>query len=173
VPRIRSFPGMGDPKLLQLGEPRKTRMPDELDFRDVMGHFATGVTVVAARRPDGAPCGLTVNSVASVSLQPLLLLVCLEREAASHDWITKGRAFAVSVLASGEEEVAQRFSSGEREERFLDLAHRTEATGSPVLEGAVAWLDCEVRDVHAAGDHSIVVGEVVACAARGGDPLIF
>ena len=148
-------------------------MPDELDFRDVMGHFATGVTVVAARRPDGAPCGLTVNAVASVSLEPLLILVCLDRQAASHDWVADGRAFAVSVLASSEEAVARRFSGGQREERFLDLAHRIEATGSPVLEGALAWLDCLIRDVHAAGDHSIVVGEVVACGASGGDPLIF
>ena len=173
MPRIRSFPAMGDPKLLQLGEPRKTRMPDELDFRDVMGHFATGVTVVAARRPDGEPCGLTVNSVASVSLRPLLVLVCLDRLTASHDWIAYGGAFAVSVLASGEEAVARRFSGGEREERFLDLAHRVEITGSPVLERALAWLDCEIRDVHPAGDHSIVVGEVVACGADRGDPLIF
>jgi flavin reductase (DIM6/NTAB) family NADH-FMN oxidoreductase RutF len=148
-------------------------MPDEYEFREVMGHFATGVTIVAGRHPDGAPCGLTVNSVASVSLHPLLVLVCLDRAAASHDGIVDGRAFAISVLSSRDEDLARRFSAGSRTERFQDLPHRVAVTGSPVLEGALAWLDCEVRDVHIAGDHSIVVGEVVACAVGEGDPLVF
>jgi flavin reductase (DIM6/NTAB) family NADH-FMN oxidoreductase RutF len=148
-------------------------MPDEFEFREVMGHFATGVTIVAGRDPDGAPCGLTVSSVASVSLQPLLVLVCLDREAVSHDRIVDGGAFAISVLSSRDEALARRFSAGERAERFRELPHRVAVTGSPVLDRALAWLDCEVRDVHLAGDHSIVVGEVVACAAGEGEPLIF
>ena len=148
-------------------------MPDEFEFREVMGHFATGVTIVAARYPDGAPCGLTVSSVASVSLEPLLVLVCLDRAAVSHDPIVEGGAFAVSVLSSRDEGLAHRFSAGDRTERFQRVPFREAVTGSPVLEGALAWLDCEIRDVHVAGDHSIVVGEVVACAAGEGDPLVF
>lgn len=148
-------------------------MPDERDFRDVMGRFTTGVTVVAARRPDGTPCGLTANSVASVSLRPLLILVCLGHEAATHDCILEGGVFAVSVLSARDEGVARRFSLGDREERFDGLAWREEVTGSPVLEGALAWLDCQVRDVHVAGDHSIVVGEVLACAGEDDEPLVF
>lgn len=148
-------------------------MPDELHFRDVMGRFTTGVTVVAARRPDGGPCGLTANAVASVSLRPLLILVCLEHAAASHDCVVEGGVFAVSVLAAEDEALARRFSAGDREERFDGVAWHAGVTGSPVLDRALAWIDCEIRDVHAAGDHSIVVGEVVACDAREGDPLLF
>ena len=148
-------------------------MPDELQFRHVMAHFATGVTIVTSRTPDGRPCGLTANSVASVSLDPLLVLVCVDRAAASHACIVDGGAFAVSILDRSHEELARRFSAGERTARFEELACRTETTGSPVLEDALAWLDCRVRNVYEAGDHSIVVGEVIACDARDGQPLVF
>ena len=148
-------------------------MPDEFHFRDVMARFATGVTIVTTRAPDGRPCGLTVNSVASVSLKPLLVLVCVDRGAASHACIAEGGAFAVSVLGRHHEELARRFSLGDRSARFEELPYRIEVTGSPVLEDALAWLDCQVTEVHQGGDHSIVVGEVVACNAREGEPLVF
>ena len=148
-------------------------MPDELRFRQVMGNFTTGVVVVTSRTPDGRPCGLTANSVASVSLEPLLVLVCVDRAAASHACIVDGGAFALSILGRADEPVARRFAAGDRAVRFDDLAYRTEVTGSPVLASSLAWLDCRVRDVHDAGDHSIVVGEVVACDATEGDPLVF
>jgi flavin reductase (DIM6/NTAB) family NADH-FMN oxidoreductase RutF len=148
-------------------------MPDELRFRQVMGNFTTGVAVVTSRTPDGRPCGLTANSVASVSLEPLLVLVCVDRAAASHACIVSGGAFALSILGRTDEPLARRFAADDRAARFDDVAYRTEVTGSPVLEDALAWLDCRVRDVHDAGDHSIVVGEVVACDAAEGDPLIF
>ncbi len=148
-------------------------MPDELRFRHVMAHFATGVTVVTSRAPGGRLCGLTANSLASVSLDPLLVLVCVGREAASHACIVAGGAFAVSILGRQHEVLARRFSLGDRSARFDELKYRTELTGSPVLDDALAWLDCRVTDVHEGGDHSIVVGEVVACDARDGDPLVF
>lgn len=148
-------------------------MLDQRDFRQVMGHFATGVTVVASRRSDGTPCGLTANAVASVSLDPLLVLVCLDRSAASHDCVVKQGSFAVSVLEADDRDVALRFARGDRRERFDGLELRETVTGSPVLESALAWVDCRVRDVHGAGDHSIVVGEVVGGDARAGDPLLY
>lgn len=148
-------------------------MPDELRFRQVMGSFTTGVAVVTSRGPDGRPCGLTANSVVSVSLRPLLVLVCVGREAASHACIVDGGSFAVSILGRRHEALARRFAEQERSSRFEDLAYRAEITGSPVLADALAWLDCRVTDVHDAGDHSIVVGEVLACEAHGGEPLVF
>ena len=148
-------------------------MPDELHFRNVMAHFATGVTVVTSRGPDGRPCGITANSVASVSLAPPLVLVCVDRRAASHACIVEGGAFAVSILGRRHEGLARRFSMQDRSARFEELDCDVETTGSLVLKDALAWLDCRVQDVHRAGDHSIVVGEVVACDARDGDPLVF
>ena len=89
-------------------------MTDTRHFRTVMGNFPTGVTVVTSRGPDGSPCGLTANSVASVSLDPLLVLVCLDREAASHACIIEGGAFGVSILS---EEDRQLFHRGRPEDR--------------------------------------------------------
>lgn len=148
-------------------------MVDDLHFRHVMGHFATGVAVVTASHADGRPCGLTANSVASVSLRPLLTLVCVDRRAHSHGAVVDSGAFGISILAAGDEWLARRFSVGQREERFEEVSHRTEVTGSPILDDALAWLDCRVRDVHDGGDHSIVVGEVLACGVREGEPLVF
>ena len=148
-------------------------MPDDLHFRRVMATFPTGVAVVTARSPDGRPCGLTANSLASVSLEPTLILVCVDREAASHDCIVDGGAFAVSLLDHKHELLARRFALASRSSRFDELDYRTEITGSPILMDALAWLDCRVHAVHDGGDHSIVVGEVLACDASEGDPLIF
>lgn len=139
----------------------------------VMGHFATGVTVVASRTPEGAPCGLTVNSMTSVSLNPCLILVTVDKAAGSHDHIVHSGVFAVSVLSSDQRETADRFSRGERTSRFSITPYGTEGTGSPILEGALAWFDCRIWEVHEGGDHSILIGEVVACDSAMGEPLIF
>jgi len=146
---------------------------DQQHFRQVMGHFTTGVTVVTSRGPDARPCGLTANSVASVSLKPLLVLVCLDRDASSHGCIIDGGAFAISVLSSEDEELAWHFSKSHWRDRFEGVETREEVTGCPILTRALAWMDCRTTEVHEAGDHSIVVGEVVACDARDGDPLLF
>jgi flavin reductase (DIM6/NTAB) family NADH-FMN oxidoreductase RutF len=146
---------------------------EQRHFRKVMGHFPTGVTVVTSRSPDASPCGLTANSVASVSLHPLLVLVCLDRGASSHGCITQGGAFAISVLSSQDEDLAKRFAQGGWRDRFKGIDLREAVTGSPILSRALAWLDCRVTEVYEAGDHSIVVGEVLACDSRDGEPLLF
>lgn len=138
-----------------------------------MGHFATGVTVVTALNPSGQRCGLTANAVTSVSLHPLLILVCVDRTSASHECILEAGAFAVSVLGAEEEALARRFSEVEREERFEGLSLRKARTGSPILADALAWIDCRLWRAVEAGDHTIMVGEVVDCDAREGDPLVF
>jgi flavin reductase (DIM6/NTAB) family NADH-FMN oxidoreductase RutF len=142
-------------------------------FRKVMGNFPTGVTVVTSRGPDASPCGLTANSIASVSLDPPLVLVCVDRSASSHACITQGGSFAISVLSSQDEELARRFAKGSFAERFRDVSFTDSENGSPVLTGALAWLDCRVANVYEAGDHSIVIGEVISCDAREGEPLVF
>ena len=147
-------------------------MVDENRFRDVMSRLVTGVSLVTGRF-DGSLHGLTVNAVSSVSLNPPLVLVCLDRSGNSHDPIIASGAFAVSVLASDQVDMAHRFARGTHRERFAGIEFRGGASRSPVLPGALAWLDCAIRAVHPAGDHSILVGEVLGCGAREGDPLVF
>jgi flavin reductase (DIM6/NTAB) family NADH-FMN oxidoreductase RutF len=138
-----------------------------------MGHLPTGVTIVTSRGGDGTPCGLTANAVASVSLDPLLVLVCMDRTSVTHGFITAGGNFAISVLSSEDEALARRFAHGQRGGRFEGLELMESSTGSPILARALAWMDCRVSQVHPAGDHSIVVGEVLSCDAREGKPLLF
>ncbi len=147
-------------------------MVDQRRFRDAMSRLVTGVSLVTGRLDQSAH-GLTVNAVSSVSLDPPLVLVCLDRGGNSHDPIIASGAFAVSVLASDQKELAYRFARGTHDERFAGIEFRDGESGSPVLRGALAWLDCAIRAVHRAGDHSIVVGEVLGCGARAGDPLVF
>jgi flavin reductase (DIM6/NTAB) family NADH-FMN oxidoreductase RutF len=143
------------------------------EFRRVMGHFATGVTVVTTRGLDGEPVGLTVNAFASVSLDPVLVLVCVHRLASGHDPLLAAGHFAVNVLAEEQEALAVRFAAGESSERFRGLDVTDGPLGSPLLPGALAWLDCRIHEVFPGGDHSVVVGEAVAFQARDGRPLLF
>ncbi|MDE3112500.1 MAG: flavin reductase family protein [Chloroflexota bacterium] len=142
------------------------------ELRRVAGHFPTGVTVVTATH-GGRPCGMTVNSFASVSLEPPLVLVCLAHAARAYACVDAAGRFAVNVLAEGQEAVARAFAS-KVEDKFADVAYRTSPHGSPILDGAHAWLDCEVVARHPGGrTHTIYVARVVALAAGRGHPLVF
>jgi flavin reductase (DIM6/NTAB) family NADH-FMN oxidoreductase RutF len=145
----------------------------EEKFRSVMGHFATGVTVVASRDLQGRPVGLTVNAFTSVSLHPPLVLVCIHRNADAHDPLIESGHFAISVLTSEQGELALRFSRDHPDDRFLHLVLDEGHLGSPVIPDALAWLQCRVHQVYPGGDHSIVVGEVTDCAAGEGEALVF
>lgn len=149
-------------------------MIDTSEFRRVIGHFATGVTVVTTLRPNGAPCGLTASAVASLSLDPTLVLVCVERGAETHACIDATGYFAVNVLAEGKgETLARRFSGNDVETKFTGIAYRAEHTGAPVLDETLAWLDCRVADRCAGGDHTVFIGEVMAGDAVEGSPLLY
>ena len=138
-----------------------------------MGAFPTGVSVVTAVGTDGEPVGLTVNSLTSVSLDPLLVLVCIDHGASSHGPIIESGAFCVNLLAEADQAVSNRFAVGEPEERFVGLPWHAGPTGSPVLDHALAWFDCRVHQTHVAGDHTIVVGRVLACHERPAQPLVY
>ncbi|MHB1191411.1 MAG: flavin reductase family protein [Longimicrobiales bacterium] len=125
-----------------------------------MGRFPTGVTVVTARDGEGAPVGLTVNAFASVSLDPPLVLVCIDHASHSHDRLLSAGAFAVNVLSAAQDALARRFASDPSEGRFDGAAWGGGPGGAPVLEGVSAWLACTVEAAHEAGDHTIVVGRV-------------
>lgn len=129
-----------------------------------MSRFVTGVTVMTSVAPDGQPHGMTANAVASLSLDPMLVLVCVDRHAAMAEVVEDGRVFALSVLGGEQQELSERFADEDRGygvEEFDGVATRAGVTGAPLLVGASAWLDCRVRDLLDGGDHVVVVGEVV------------
>lgn len=138
-----------------------------------MGRYPTGVTVVTARDADGEPLGLTVNSFTSVSLDPPLVLVCVDRGSSSHDGLLHADTFGVSVLAAGQHLLAHRFAAEEPRRRFQDVTWRDGPHGNPILEDAVAWLECAAHEVHEGGDHSILLGRVLASGVEAGEALVF
>jgi flavin reductase (DIM6/NTAB) family NADH-FMN oxidoreductase RutF len=147
---------------------------DPSEFRRVMGHFPTGVTVVTTRLADGRACGLTVNAFCSVSLEPPLVLVCVERGADSHTCISAAGYFAVNVLGAEKgESLSRRFATFGVDDKFDGIAYSEAITGAPVLQAAIAWADCLLREAYAGGDHTIFLGEVVAADAADGTPLVY
>lgn len=149
-------------------------MIDPSEFRRVMGHFPTGVTIVTTRDEEGGPCGLTVNAFTSVSLDPTLVLVCIERDADSHGCIERAGFFAVNVLEEAKgESLSRRFATWGVEDKFVGLAFNEGATGAPLLEVALAWVECRVAQRVAAGDHTVFIGEVVSADAHEGRPLVY
>ena len=148
-------------------------MVSEEQFRRVMGHFATGVTVVASRDEEGEPVGLTVNAFTSVSLDPPLVLICIHRDADARIPLIASGHFGISILKAEQTELALRFSRDDADIRFRDLPFLAGPLGSPLLPGALAWLQCRVESVYPGGDHFIVVGEVTDCDDVEGEALLF
>jgi 3-hydroxy-9,10-secoandrosta-1,3,5(10)-triene-9,17-dione monooxygenase reductase component len=149
-------------------------MASEQDrYREVIGRFTTGVCVVTSEGPDG-PAGLTTNAVTSVSLVPLLLLVCFDDTSRTLPAVQASGRFAVNVLREGHDELARVFASKRiGREKFESVTH-TVAHGVPVLDGALAWLACDLRELIPAGDHTIGIGAVTQMdAAADGRPLVW
>ena len=146
--------------------------PDPRHLRRAFGTFATGVTITATRDPLGDPVGFTANSFSSVSLDPPLLMVCLAETASSFPAFRDAGRFAVSVLAEAQRDVSTTFAT-RGADKFASVAWREEATGAPVIEGAIAWFDCETHDLVPAGDHVILLGRVVAFDYAQGTPLAY
>jgi flavin reductase (DIM6/NTAB) family NADH-FMN oxidoreductase RutF len=139
-------------------------------FRAVMGRFATGVAVVTVSAPDG-PQGMTANAVASLSLDPLLVLVCFDNGARTLREVERSRRFGVSVLTAGQERLARRFASKD-EGKFADVPHFLH-DGIPVIDGALAWVGCDLDQLVPGGDHTIGIGAVTAAEAGDGEPLVW
>lgn len=130
-------------------------------WREAMGGFLTGVTIVTALSRDGAPHGAAVNAFSAVSQQPPLLLVCLNRASRSLEVIRLSGRFAVNILAEHHLDIVPAFAAKGIENRFEGVEYVSATTGSPILPGAVAWFDCEVHAIHDGGDHEIIVGRVL------------
>jgi 3-hydroxy-9,10-secoandrosta-1,3,5(10)-triene-9,17-dione monooxygenase reductase component len=146
---------------------------DTLRYRQVIGHFATGVAIVTCNGPDG-PTGLTTNAITSVSLEPLLLLVCFDNTSRTLPAVREARRFAVNVLRAGQDELARVFASKRVAREKFDAVTHMDAHGVPVLDGALAWLACDLTALHTAGDHTIGIGAVTHMDADpGGEPLVW
>lgn len=145
------------------------------EFRRVMGHFATGVTVVTSVGEDGAPVGTTANAITSLSLDPPLMLVCFEFGSATLKAIHGHGAFAVNVLGEGQRPVSANFARHGLTARWDDVRYGRGPTGSPWLEDAIAVVECTVEDTMPGGDHEIVVGRVrhTQASSDGAAPLLF
>lgn len=147
--------------------------PDSDRFRAAMGMLPTGVTVVAASRP-GGPAGATANAVCSLSIEPMLMLACLDRGSRTLLAVQAANRFGISVLHAGQEEIARSFATkAPVPDKWAGVAW-SERDGVPAIDGALAFVACDLRDVIAGGDHVIVTGEVTALEASDeGDPLVF
>jgi flavin reductase (DIM6/NTAB) family NADH-FMN oxidoreductase RutF len=144
---------------------------DQGVFRAAMGQMASGVTVVTMH-VDGEDHGFTATSFTSLSLEPMLVLVCVVKAQRSHLLIEQAGHFAVNILGCNQQELGKRFADPVIYDRFAGLTVARAATGAPVLPDSLAWVDCELREVLPGGDHSIFIGEVSAAFASTSDAAL-
>ncbi len=141
-------------------------------MREAMGRFATGVTIITTLDTTGTPAGCTVSAFSSVSLDPPLVLVCIEASRFMHGLLTEGPGFAVNILSSLQAGLALSFarrSAG----KFAGVAHHPGCFGVPLLDGAIAHVQCTRHAVYDGGDHAIVVGRVYDIRVAAGEPLLY
>ena len=147
---------------------------DPRALRSVLSTYATGVAVATAALPDGRRAGLTINSFTSVSLEPPLVLFCLEKRAAAFPVFSAASGFAMNILGAEQEAVSRAFATrGQGEERWQGVALRQGQQEAPLLDSALAVLECSHHVQHDGGDHVIFVGQVVNMAQREGAPLLY
>lgn len=144
----------------------------EAQFRRACGRFATGVAIATLRAADGSPHGITINSFTSVSLRPPLVLICIDRQAASREHFQTQELFAINILQATQQELSVRFAEWP-EGRFEGIAWREGTGGVPVLEGSLAVFECRKQMVVPAGDHDVVFGEVLSATTADGSPLLY
>jgi flavin reductase (DIM6/NTAB) family NADH-FMN oxidoreductase RutF len=145
---------------------------DKNELRRIMGHFATGVTIVTTMSKEGQAFGLTANAFTSVSLEPPLLLISVDKKAESYPHLEDSKVFTVNVLADDQESLSRKFavSGGDK---FDGVAYRTGANGAAILDGALAFIECKVYATYEGGDHTLYLGLVEEAQTREGKPLLF
>jgi flavin reductase (DIM6/NTAB) family NADH-FMN oxidoreductase RutF len=144
--------------------------PDE--FRSVLGRFPSGVTVVTTKSGDGTDHGMTVSAFASVSLEPPLVLICIEKNASAYEALTNASGFVVNILSRNQEQIARRFAIVDID-RFEGIGYTRSQNGFAILDEVLGVIECNVTAKHDAGDHTIIVGEVEATRAENGAPLLY
>ncbi|HEY3114269.1 MAG TPA: flavin reductase family protein [Gemmatimonadaceae bacterium] len=144
--------------------------PDE--FRAVLGRFPSGVTVVTTRGADGSDEGMTVSAFCSLSLDPPLVLICIEHSASVHEALTSAPGFVVNILSARQEQIARRFSIVDIE-RFEGVGFTRSSSGYAILDDILGLIECRRFALHDGGDHTIIVGEVEATRIENGTPLLY
>ncbi len=145
---------------------------DPAEFRQLCGHFATGVVVITAQDGEGTPAGMTANSFASVSLSPPLMSVNVDHAADMHSVMKKTDRFAINILASEQEAISRRFA-GNLSRRFEGIGYRLDENGFILLDGVLATITCEAQASFETGDHTIFIGRIVGGGAAPGRPLLY
>lgn len=145
---------------------------DPREIRHVMGHFATGVTIITTKDGSGAPNGITANAFTSLSLDPPLVLVCIDNKANCYRCFEESKLFAVNLLGEHQEHLSTRFAT-KGVEKFEGIAWHFGHEGLPLLEEAIGYIQCRVTNTYEGGDHTIYLGSVVSAEAAGDRPLLF
>lgn len=145
---------------------------DSRELRNVFGAFATGVTIITTKDADGKPFGLTANSYTSLSLDPPLILVCVDKKVDCYACFEQSKVFAVNFLAEDQEQLSTRFAT-KGIEKFEGVLTREGRLGVPLLEGAIGYIECKLVNGYEGGDHTIYIGEVQNASASGDRPLLF
>jgi len=145
---------------------------DAREIRNVMGHFATGVTVITTSDITGTPFGLTVNSFTSLSLNPPLVVVCVDKTVDCYSCFDESKVFAVNILSEDQEELSRRFAT-KGIEKFAGIQWRMGEHGLPLLDGVIGTIECKVTRSYEGGDHTLFLGEILSATAKGDRPLLF
>jgi flavin reductase (DIM6/NTAB) family NADH-FMN oxidoreductase RutF len=144
--------------------------PQEL--RRVMGHFATGVTVITTKDKAGTPNGLTANAFMSLSLNPPLVLISVDKGATCYGCFELQNGFTVNFLSEEQEEISRRFAT-KGVDKFAELVWHEGSNGAAIIDGVLGYVECKITQCHDGGDHTIVVGEIINAGATGERPLLF
>jgi flavin reductase (DIM6/NTAB) family NADH-FMN oxidoreductase RutF len=144
--------------------------PQEL--RRVMSHFATGVTVITTKDGAGNPTGLTANAFMSLSLDPPLVLISVDKSATCYSCFETNNGFTVNFLGEDQEEISRRFAT-KGADKFAGLQWHLGSNGAAMIDGAIGHVACKITECHDGGDHTIVVGEIIDVSATGDRPLLF
>jgi len=142
------------------------------ELRRVMGHFATGVAVITTKDKDGTPNGLTANAFMSLSLEPPLVIISVDKKATCYSCFEPDNGFTVNFLSEDQEEISRRFAT-KGADKFADLKWRPGSNGAAVIDGNLGYVECSITACHDGGDHTIVVGEILNVSANGDRPLLF
>lgn len=145
---------------------------DPRELRNVMGHFATGVTIITTTDKSGKAFGLTANAFTSLSLDPPLVLICVDKKVDCYACFEESKVFVVNFLSEDQEHLSKRFAT-KGIEKFEGVVHRFGKSGPPLLDGAMAHIECKLISGHDGGDHTIYVGEVLDATTSSDRPLLF